>query len=449
MRACHGQLGFVFRPIRAAGVQLGLLALAGCTCDPDAAAPVASAPLEWACRSDPAAARGSIRASGDPAASDEGPVLFAIELGRALRTKAGLVVPFLDHDGAQQRARAQLSLPEGGSRVVELGDVRGDAAPPQAATSEHGTYFAVREGAAAGENYRVARLTSGAEPTFSEAIAGGLDRSPSFDLAARTESVVLVWDDWDSSEGRGVVRSARFSLALDARTMARLSPESVDAESPRVISTASGYSVAWVALGRPSPATGGSEGDEPALRVTERWIQVLRLDPEGVPIGGPIDVSAPDGFVVGFDVIVGHGDFLMFALREDKSAPGVAGGTIRTVGVGPDGSSSERVVVDTDVGAGIPALAFDPDPKDGAPHGWLAHAAADGETRLVALAPDGAPIDLGAVRLELGEDTLLDAFGGRITVGRPRGRDVEIETMMCGPREKPAGPVLPPQEITE
>jgi hypothetical protein len=364
----------------------------------------------------------------------------------------GLIVPYLDYDGTEQSARAYIQAATGQSRTVDLGTVHGDAAPPQVAATDSAAYFAIRDSAAAGENYRIAKLGRDSdEPEFSSDIAGGLDRSPGFDVAAHPGGAVVVWDDWDSSEARGVIRAARVGASLGESELVRLSPLTVDAEAPRVLATQSGYSVAWVALGQPKRASGGAsaDGDGPVLKVTERWIQVLRLDAQGAPQGGPIDVTSPDGFVVGFDVVTGHGDFLLFALRDDDSTPGVSGGSIRTAGVSPGGGTSERVVVESDVGGGLPSLAFDPDPKDGAPHGWLAYSKPDGDTRLLALAPDGAAIDLSGSHLDLSEDTLLAAQSGRVTLGRPRGRDVLIERMMCGPRERPAAPVLPPQEITE
>lgn len=453
-----GQLGYLLRRASRAGSISSIVWLAaGCTCgSKDGAKAIASAPLEWACRSEPGGKLGSVSASGSQPVSDDGPVLFAVELGRATRTPSGgLALPYLDHDGQEQRARAWLESGAGppgtpSSRTLDLGVVRGDAAPPQVAAAADRVYFAVRDSAAAGENYRIGLLESGGvEPRFSSEIVGGLDRSPSFDLAARSDGVVLVWDDWDSSEARGAIRSVHLGVSLDVSEAKRVSPLSVDVEAPRVVATETGYAVAWMALGQAvRTGAGGGTEDEPLVRVTERWVQVLRLDPSGSPLGGPIDVTAPGGFVVGFDVVTGHGDHLMFALREDQSAPGVSGGSIRTAAVSPGGSVSERLVTDVEVGGGIPSLVFDPDPKDGAPHGWLAYAKRDGDTRLVALAPDGSPIEIGE-RLDLGEDILLDAIGGRVTVGRPLGRNLELERLTCGPRERPAGPALPPQEITE
>lgn len=439
------------------GLGLGLAAaIAGCTCESkEPPVPAKPASVEWACRDAPEATGFRLDAPGDQPAADEEAALFAIELGRALRIPSGLLLPYLAHDGKVQRAHAVLAFGKAGRRSFDLGAVHGDAAPPEVAVAARRVVFAVMDHDASGESYRLGQAwldQAAGEVSFTGEIAGGGDRSPSFDVAAREDGALLVWDDWDSTEARGVLRGAWVSDAFEQPKIVRLSPATVDVEAPRVVANKDGYYVAWVANGEPEPSKAGEAGnaaDEPAVRVNRRWLQVLAVDALGVPVGTPIDVTAREGFVVGFDVVSGHADELLFAYREDRSAPGISGGAIHTATLSPGGSPEVRVAVAEGVGSGIPSLTFDADPGGGAPHGWLSYTEENGETRLLALLPNGEPVDMGASRLELGEAVLLAAHQGRVVTARPAGRNVSLSEQICRPEEKAPGPELPPNEVTE
>jgi hypothetical protein len=445
------------RTIAAVAV-FGVIALSGCTCE-SRSTPSQGEPagVRWACGEPPEAASFRLLAPGEQPGEDE-PVLFAIELGRALHLGNGLLLPYLAHDGKVLRAQAVLVSSTATARTFELGDVHGDSAPPEVALSGRRAVFAVMDHDASGESYRLGQvwLDQGAsEVSLSAEIGGGADRSPSFDVAAREDSALLAWDDWDSTEARGVVRGAWVSEAFEQPKTVRLSPESTDVESPRVVLRKDGYYVAWVANGEPEPnkpsaaAQGGGTLDEPVVRVNRRWIQLLALDALGVPSGPPMDVTSRDGFVVGFDVVAGHSDSLLFAYRDDKSAPGISGGVIHTAMVSVGGTPQVGLAVEEEVGSGIPSLTFDADPGGGAPHGWLSYTQSNGETRLLALLPDGAPVDMGTSRLELDEDVLLGAHAGRVMIAHPEGRNIVLSERICRPERRTAEPELPPHEVTE
>lgn len=427
-------------------VSMGLAIPVGCTCESNLESDRPPNPeMVWACRPTEANQVLTVRAAGEPSAGTE-PAAFAVELGRPHASGDRLFLPYLDHDGRKQHARLLLaSSALEGSRILDLGEVHGDASPPQVTSSGDALYVAVSESDARGESYRVARIAAvGGEPDWLLETPGGGDRSPAFDIASIDDTALLVFDDWDSTEGRGVIRGTH-TVARTRAPVVKYSPDGVDVEGPRLVARKDVYWVAWVALGDP---VAEPTPDEPAelsvesVRVSRRWIQVRRVGKDGAPLGEVLDVTPQDGFVVGFDIVAGHDDSVLLAIRDGRSTPGIAGGTIRTATVTASGAVELRDVADQDVGTGLPSLAFDSDPKDGAPHGWLAYTEANGDTRLVALAPTGASLDLSGAVLDLEEDSLLVAHGGLLTVGHPRGRDVELLLKRCSPAPKNEAPPL-------
>lgn len=424
-----------------------LVVCASCTCESETKPPSEPAPARIRCVEE-TESHFVVRASGEPAPSgDDGAALFAVEIGRVAPREQELLIPYTDHDGRASQARLLgVPLALGAGQAIALGALHGDAAPPQVAVSSDRAFVVVADRDAGGQSYRVGRLSlplsSKAEVDWLSELAGGQDRSPAFDVAALGDAALVVWDDWDSSEGHGFVQGAWLGPDTREPRPLRLSLARQDVEGPRVVARDGGFWLSWVALGALEPAADVEDEDTDVVRVGRRWIQLLRLDASGNPDGSVLDITPKDGYAVGFDVLAGHGGSVLIAFREGKSTPGIGGGSIRTASVSPSGSVQHNVVVEEGVGTGLPSLVFDPDPKNGAPHLWLSYSSSEGDTQLVALSPRGVPVDSPLEAGDLGESALVGARSARLVLGRPRARNFELYALECRaerPEPPPAG----------
>ena len=185
-------------------ITTGTLLLMGCTC---ASEPLpesrsdASAERSGAARASTRCELGSaqqtLRAASDMAADEEASDLFAVEVGPALVHSTGFWVPWMSGDGRASSVGLTFLTPAlSQARTVSLGAVHWDAAPPRAAhLGEDELLVVVPDADASGDSYRVARVSKG-QASWGAELDGSSDDSASFDLAATSQSALLVWDDY-------------------------------------------------------------------------------------------------------------------------------------------------------------------------------------------------------------------------------------------------------------
>jgi hypothetical protein len=146
---------------------------------------------------------------------------------------------------------------------------------------------------------------------------------------------------------RGVIRLA--FLAQDMRSVARidsLSPDTSDAERPKIAAREGGFWVAWIArkleLGRDVPTELEGPGEERAYR----WLELLALDAQGKPIGPVRRLTTATGHVTGFEMAsTSRGSHLdLYVGVDDERGQGLGGGIAHVVAQ-LDGSPRTSLIV--------------------------------------------------------------------------------------------------------
>lgn len=394
-------------------------------------------------------AQQTIRARG--AAVDEGDFApFGVEVGAALVEGDGFVVPWLSSDGKTSTLGVtQLGGELLSARAVSLGQVHWDGGPPRVARVNGDTLLAVvPDGDAHGESYRVAAVR-GDGVQWGADLDGSSDDSPAFDFAASEGKALLVWDDYVREEGRGTIRGVSVGPTGQlARDLGRLSPADSDVEGPRLARHKNGYWLAWLRVdwtpkpkgalpGGPqtstaAPGPAAVDGEQAALEMSHRWIEVVPLDLDGNVTAQPLRVSATDSMVQGYDLEAGHGGGLVLSWRQDFANSGTSGGSIWTARLSPDGALEVFAVEAPTVGGTLPVLLFDPNPPSGVPHGWLSVESKRGDSALAALSPFGQPLEVLSGNVGLGVGSVLGVLRGQMLLATPRGRDIALQLAQCG-----------------
>jgi hypothetical protein len=173
------------------------------------------------------------------------------------------------------------------------------------------------------------------------------------------------------------------------------------------------------------------DGEQPALEMSHRWIEVVPLDLDGNTTAQPLRVSATDTMVQGFDMEAGHGGGLVLSWRQDFANSGTSGGSIWTARLNPDGALEVYPVDAPAVGGTLPVLLFDPNPPSGVPHGWLSVEAKGGDSALAALSPFGQPLEVLTGNVGLGLASVLGVLQGQMLLATPKGRDIALQLAQC------------------
>ncbi|HVW26085.1 MAG TPA: hypothetical protein VHC69_12000 [Polyangiaceae bacterium] len=393
---------------------------------------------------------------GAPADTDDDEAIdapFAPEIGTATALKDAFAVGVLEPRGKTTNAGL---LVVGGSlsvgKKIDLGAVHGDVLAPRPIASGASLVVAVPDGAPHGTLLRLARvddLLGAARVTWGAEVLEGSDDSDAFAIESGQKSILLAWDDWDPKAGHSIVRT----VAMMQGDVAKAPPPSVvsgehdDAEAPALAPRPGGFWIAWIANAKRAPDHKEKhEAQDPAetaeLEMGPRYLMVEPLDDGGKPAGAKVAATAKDGHVTGFDLGSARDGGLILTWRDDRAAPGTAGGSVRAALVRPDGAIEPRVVTDDDVGPGAPALVVDDAPAADA-SAWLTIANDADALRLVALDADGRPLDELAVEPNLGMASALAARSGRVVVSRPAGKGLEIQVMQCAKGNRPEGSATP------
>jgi hypothetical protein len=396
---------------------------------------------------------------GQPASRSEDEEIAlpsAVELGSAVGYSEGFAVAALSwRDQGPAAVVALLSADGSRGRTVELGRVHGNVAPPQLASGGGHLVALVADSDAGGRRLRLARVAHSA-PRPDVQWGAELSPAPSdaqgFGLALAGSRAVVVWDEWAKGEARGLIRATTVALAdiTKAGPVRTVSADNSDGERPEVVARPGGYWLGWIshsayaagdqaaadaarsgAAHPPPSAEPGAEAFEPVVDLGSRWLEVVPLSADGAPSGPPQVVTSQQSHVLVFDLAPAPDGSLWLAWRDDKTSPGVEQGALHLARVGLDGALDKSVVEDEQLGAGVPSLLVDRAAGPGRPSGWLASRGIDDTTHIGTLDARGRlrstllgePLIRGAEPLAL--------WAGRMLLGRPRGRAVELSVVSC------------------
>jgi hypothetical protein len=371
---------------------------------------------------------------------------FAVELGEAVRFQSGFAVTGLR--ASQDGNQAVLAvLPAGlqGGRVVELGPVHGDVAPPRLAISGDNLIAVVPEADASGQSLRLALLQPNAtEPVrWGASVHDGEDESQAVELASNGARAALVWDDWDKGANHGVVKLATTG-AQDVTALSVpqvVSPSPADAESPRIVSTRDGFWLAWAVndeavheqlkKAQPASASTGAAGEAQDPRVEERTlvaaqrgIELLKLDAAGVAQGASRRVTPAGLRVTQFDLASDPQGNAYIAWRAGASSLASEGGELGLLAISANGDETRLPLAEVESGAGVPQLLF-----EGQAFGVLAVAQPGEEMALLKLMPGSTPPVL--MKTALAQAAPVALAGQELLLVRSVGRALLFTVANC------------------
>jgi hypothetical protein len=142
------------------------------------------------------------------------------------------------------------------------------------------------------------------------------DASSEFDVAFDGPRGLVAWDEDAPSGDHGVIRVRALAFppkALDAgpggpvdadagASHKPVSPDTSDAESPRLVPRPGGYWLAWLAGPiAPAGANGPRAEQENPTRALH-WVEVVPLDAAGAPVGAVHPITPATGQVLDFEV---------------------------------------------------------------------------------------------------------------------------------------------------
>lgn len=381
---------------------------------------------------------------------------FAVELGRAASLDSGFLVTALRSVGGESHAMlASLNRDASGGRLLELGRVHGDVDPPLVAAGKGRVFVGVADHDASSAIVRLASISkasSDPQITWGALPQIGGDESEVFDLALGQERGVLAYDDYKKSDGHSSVWTLTFGLDDPSKiTPPRVvSLKGQDVEAPKLAVRPGGFWLAWIAhskLETPSKPDQKNIDLESLVELGTRWLELVKLDENGVRVGEPLKVSASEGHVLVFSLISGPDGSAWLAWRDDATSPGVERRAVLLARVDASGSKTDLKIEDERVGAGVPnLLQVTPATKQAA---WLGLGTASDRTSFLALGPDFKPVeDLDNDPL-VGPAELLAARGDEVLLGKPQGLASELSVLRCTPRYGSAGQGNPVEDEEE
>jgi len=342
-----------------------------------------------------------------------------VEIGDAVARANGVALGVIrSGSGGATAGVALVTATPLGARFLAAASVSPDADPPKplvrgeevsALTIEHSR----RDGGAPRATSLVlATLAEGKPPAPAATIAVRGDE-PLADAVASPSGVLVAWEE-DAAD-RGVVL-----VAMAGEKPRAVSPETTDADAPRVALRPGGFWVVWLAHKADSTRSADDEHrlEAPAEKRTSQWIEIVALDDHAAPLAPARPLTGPSGHIGGFDLATRPSGELDVLARDDEQPTEGAGGRILRITLhGERGETADpaAVVVADGVGRGAIDLVT---ARNGA-DAWLAFADVADHTRLVALgdarAPLGAPsgeaaLDSARLLGVTAPDTLLAAF---------------------------------------
>ena len=342
--------------------------------------------------------------------------------GDAMIVGDALLLGVVRRDGTKRLAsivRASLDL--GTITVVDVGAALGDDPPPSPRLRGTGAIVAayVRPKAAANApaNAPAAPTDAGPSATWlsrvlelsrfeggaltSEArIVQQADESLAYDVAWPLDAVaaasadkpgIVAWDEdapppaGSSVADRGIVKVQ--VLGASGRTRVA-SPDTTDAEAPRLLARRGGYWLVWLARRAEAGEDAGSAAEAPGEKRAYRWVELVALDAKGEATSPVRRVSPEKGRVASFDLATmpaANGDAQLVVVVQDEAAHAEGAGE-RIVRYAIEGEKLDGAdLLDGGVGHALAELL--PASADAAAPRWLAFSDLQEHAHLAPLGP--------------------------------------------------------------
>jgi hypothetical protein len=332
---------------------------------------------------------------------------------------------------------------QGKARVVELERVFGPVDPPQVRASGTHVVAALSDNDAGAGILRlvVLRSAKGKAGVASGAEFSRGRQSESFTIEIGERSVVLAWDAIDEKSRRGVIRAVGVELADPKRSgsVRAATPESMDAEAPRLTRRPGGFWLAWLAREEQTKsaareatrdASDAGPREDNFVEAEERRLYVVPLDADGAPQGQPLAVNAAPSQVLTYDLVSLPDGGLMLAWRDDRMV-GVEQGSVHVARVRRGGSLEVHRYEQVELGAGAPTLLFDASAPKSAPSLWLFVGDEADTTRFGVLEDSGKLRGTLTTDPTLGHSDVLAVRAGRFLTVRPDGRALRFSVIAC------------------
>lgn len=373
---------------------------------------------------------------GGPDEDDEVPAPFSVELGQARPDPGGFLVSALRSTKGQAHALiALLSADASTGKLIDLGSVHGDPAPPAFAAHGADLLVVASDTDAGGGMLRLALLRDArgkGELTWGPELTG-VRRDSTFALEFSGDRALLTY----AGEALGKIRV--FGVIVDPANLKNkltplpLSAAGADVDSPRLARRAGGY---WLAVarsldapkGKPNPNARDASADlaeeETLLDLGTRRIEISKLDVQGKAASSALVITAPGARPMSFDMASSADGGAYVAFREDDSTPGADGGALSLVHVKPDGTFEKLPLAGDESGTGTPSLLVD---SSVAAKIWLTAAGENGATWFGQITDHTVLAADTGVR---GAD-LIAARDGHLLLTRSKSTAAELSVVEC------------------
>jgi hypothetical protein len=344
---------------------------------------------------------------------------------------------------------------------VDLGAPYADAPPPRpiaAAAPGDATYafFYGRGDAARADGGMVARPSlakgaiemrelsvhriEGGKVQRASTLAQQKDESLAFDAALGDKGMLVAWDEDAVGLLRGEIKVQ--ALGPDAKPLAparAASPESSDAELPRLARRRGGYWLVWVARRVEAPDAAielGHDKETPAETRAFRWLELAMLDEHGAPIGAVKRLTSATGHVSIYDLAARVGsdrDALDIIARDDEQTVDGSGGRVVRITVRGDVADPPIAIVSDAVGRGVPDLLATAQGVASDVPAWLVYADTVDQVRLLPLDATRSPLAPPSAEDALDKSKPLLAISGGLLVAVPAEPKWQLKLVTCAP----------------
>lgn len=264
-----------------------------------------------------------------------------VVVGDVAVSPAGILLGIVRRDGGRAVAsvvRTPVDLST--SKVVDLGVALGDDPAPSPRWNGRDAYVATvrRRANDAGvgglREVQVARIDEAGASTPIASVVQQADESTAFDVAwpENGGDALVAWDE-DAPASRAKDAAAPDAVGDAAVTAIRgfvkvqslapgakarvASPESSDAEAPRLLARPSGFWLAWLA--RRAEDDPGPSPEGPGERRAFRWVELVSLDAKGELTSSVRRVSPEKGRAVSFELARGEGDDVVVLVQDEAA----------------------------------------------------------------------------------------------------------------------------------
>ncbi|AKV00931.1 hypothetical protein AKJ09_07594 [Labilithrix luteola] len=325
-----------------------------------------------------------------------------VVVGDAVVAGDALFTGLVRREGTKRAASIlRTGLDLGSPKFIEIGPALGDDPPPVpygAGNAVFAAYFARKavepspkaaRGVLGTRELRLVRLDASSTFKLEGSVVQQADESQAFDVAWTDPSAapLVAWDE-DAPLGPGRMLADRGVIKVQALTPGAkplvASPDTSDAESPRLLPRKGGYWLAWLATkpevedaGAPSKAT-TDEG--PGERRAFRWLELVTLDAKGETTSKVRRISSEKGRAASFELSKGAAEELVVVLQDEAAATEGAGARVLRYVVTADRVEPSDLV---DGGVGTAPVELVP---AAAPR-WLAWTDVADHARVLSLSP--------------------------------------------------------------